>query len=825
MPEPLAASPALVELLAQLQLAAPGQVQSVAPLVARLGRDLPQFDCVWVDALAQARVLTPFQAARINAGRGAELHVGPYVLRAELPGPAYCRCYAATSLETCAPARLLVVPGSQPPVAEIAAQLDKLVELGRLATHPMLAVIGQAGVDGQRIWAACRPVEGQPASRWLTENGRLPAAAVLHMARMMLPALCELENLELVHGDLSVHSLLLLPEGGVTLAHPGLRPVVRPAEGYAFADLIPEAYDTLAPERIALAAAPSTATDIYALGCLWWHLTTGRPPFAGGNTLGKLQTVHAAKSSDVRQLAPDVPPRLAEAIGGCMQPDPQRRPASMQALRDMLGSPTRSAAHNVRRTLAEPQGPRRLWGAAPWPRESALARLTESAAVAACLALLLAGSVGWRYRQRLPWWPKAAASQLAAAPVRPLPEIKPSQNTSPTMNGDSLPSSDSPGAKQRTTGVVLASHAEPAPAPAKPARIEPYLLSCDQPQRPTEFVLRSGQVVRGADSRRPLVYVPPQGLTLRAEGTLSAGSHATFENIDFVWDTTAAPPAGSEGAGAAMIRLLIDRAEFRGCSFQDARNQLDRMAADWRPVAIRWLTPVAGREKVLPAGDLVCDHCVFFEVDAAVECPAGRAPSIDVRQSLHLRSGPLVRLGSWPRGQQAVTLTLSHTTVRASSAVLECLLQPEREGGSASLTPALSRREREKEAAPQANAGLVNVSAVDSVFALDSTAALLLFTGSEPAESLLAQLDWTGQGSLVTPTAVIAAWRQSTEAVPRTVAEERVQVAGLVRSQVEFAEDAAVGPAAARIRHWQAPLRSDEPPGASPGRLILPRVR
>ena len=54
--------------------------------VRRLARDLPAFESVWVDALAQARKLTPFQAAQINAGRGESLAVGPYVLAAPLPG-------------------------------------------------------------------------------------------------------------------------------------------------------------------------------------------------------------------------------------------------------------------------------------------------------------------------------------------------------------------------------------------------------------------------------------------------------------------------------------------------------------------------------------------------------------------------------------------------------------------------------------------------------------------------------------------------------------------------------------------------------------------
>ena len=52
-----------------------GQVTQMGRRVRRLARDLPQFESVWVDALAQARILTPFQAAEqveIVGDRGAD---------------------------------------------------------------------------------------------------------------------------------------------------------------------------------------------------------------------------------------------------------------------------------------------------------------------------------------------------------------------------------------------------------------------------------------------------------------------------------------------------------------------------------------------------------------------------------------------------------------------------------------------------------------------------------------------------------------------------------------------------------------------------------
>ncbi len=239
MAEQASASRSLVELLARLQLATAAEVEGVRPLVARLGRELPNFDSLWVDGLAQARVLTPYQAAQINAGRGEALQVGPYLLRGELPGSAFARCYSAVHPERGAAVRLMLVERSEQPLDSLREGLTRLVEQSRLLEHPALPAVLDAGLDGPRIWAVCPVTPGVTAARWIVENGRLPGAAVLSIARQMVAALAELERLELVHGDLSAGGLLLADDGRIALPHAGVRPIVRPVEGYAYGDLAP----------------------------------------------------------------------------------------------------------------------------------------------------------------------------------------------------------------------------------------------------------------------------------------------------------------------------------------------------------------------------------------------------------------------------------------------------------------------------------------------------------------------------------------------------------------------------------------------------------
>ncbi len=117
----------LVTMLERMGLATAGQMARMGRRVKRLARDLPRFESVWVDALLQARILTPFQAAEINAGRGESLRIGPHVLYDRLPHPYYVACYRARNIDTQQTTRLAVVENADARADAILSQLESLV--------------------------------------------------------------------------------------------------------------------------------------------------------------------------------------------------------------------------------------------------------------------------------------------------------------------------------------------------------------------------------------------------------------------------------------------------------------------------------------------------------------------------------------------------------------------------------------------------------------------------------------------------------------------------------------------------------------------------
>lgn len=751
----------LVSLLARLELATPERVAAVASRAARHA-ELAEFDSVWLDALVQAHVLTPFQAAEITGGRGESLRYGPYVATRPLARAHYAECYAARNVESRRAVQIYVVRRPQGSTAEIVAALAKLVADSAPLGSSDVAAVEDFGTSGALVWAACAAVEGVSAADWMVENGRFPAAAVLHVAREMTLQLAVWEQAGLVHGDIGAAGLLVQDSGHVALSAPGLRGIVRPHEGYSFGDLRPEAYDYLAPERIADGTPPTTASDVYACGCLWWHLLTGRTPFGGGNSLEKLKAMHAARLVDVRQLAPDAPEELAAVVSACLARESEHRP-SLTRLSEQLGNPTRSGSASLAAVLWRPEGTWHVVRRSGRGRKPSRRGAQWAAGVAAGVVLLLVSLLPlWLLRGREP------PAQTAAAKVNPPPVVAQPAPEAPPVAATHQPLVD--------PAVTPAAAVLPVPEKHELA------LAADHTLRVEQLDLKPHMRVRGRGGRRPLVSVPRRGLPLTAEDV-------TFDGIDFVWEADRTDRGADVYAGA-MIVVEARTVTFVRCSF---------VAEDDAPAAIAW----NGAQPELSGlgGEIAFRDCLLAGLSAVVDCQGAGALSVSLANSLCVDSGPIVGRHRAARADESLALVLDHVTTRGRSAVLEC-----RYGRLGH------------------DVGAMTISASDSAFAGTPTGGLVIFAGATQPEKLVHSLTWSGEGSIVTPETAMLVWR-GTSGGRQVWPEEELQIAGLVRSELEFAGPMDGTPASSRVVRWQVPLRSADPPGANPNALVWPRIR
>jgi hypothetical protein len=623
-----------------------------------------------------------------------------------------------------------------------------------------------AGVDGQRMWIAFPASDARPLRDLVVQSGRLPDAAVLEIARQMAAVLADIETVGIVHGDISTSTVAISIDGLIELRHCGLRGILRPDEGFDHADLSPEAYDYLAPERVTSPAVPSVAGDLFACGCVWWHLLTGRPPLTGGTSAGKLRAAQAAKIVDLRRFAPNAPAVLVSVIAACTERDPEQRPESFAALVRMLGSCTSTGRRAVENAVVARGRGRR--GMAKAARRAIRSKETPAwiTAIVGCIAVVAV--VSW------PLWRLQPKSQVALGSLR----------REPAASGGANLATSHVEASQNPNPSDTVVQAEFLDREASFSRARPMILPSGKIAvwNPASFALHAGQTVRGQTGGRPLIAVPP-------EGVLVAVEDVRFENVDFVWRPS--PDAPIDPERIALIDLRAASASFHGCTFQAAANE--RFG---RPVGVAWNGP--RRSGALPpAGRLQMTGCVLSGVAAAIDCRSAAPTAIKISETLDFGPGPLFRWDHAPRLDEPVEIEVNRSTLRNVAALIGFHI----------------------ERFPTEDLGTIGITTNDCVLSPSRGGAAVLFATRTRPTTLAKTLQWTGQGSLLATDSHVADWLQSGQ----TRSEEmEVSVDGLVSSPVQFAGPADAGSSASRVTRWLAPVQSAEPPGIPEGLPNLP---
>jgi hypothetical protein len=170
--------------------------------------------------------------------------------------------------------------------------------------------------------------------------------------------------------------------------------------------------------------------------------------------------------------------------------------------------------------------------------------------------------------------------------------------------------------------------------------------------------------------------------------------------------------------------------------------------------------------------------------------------NVDFNNVLKIGPGPLFQLAGMPTAKSNLTLRLSHTTCRASGAVVRWIVSPE--------------------GPPR---GRIVVEAGDCVFDIVTPRAALFELAGVPFDSERAYSEWlkalrmTGEGSLTRPALEVAAWVSTIDGRVTPLANATVEVEGLFAGEFRFAGESDKLPADSEVHDAEAPRRSSEPPG------------
>jgi CheY-like chemotaxis protein len=212
-------------------------------------------------------------------------------------------------------------------VPELAADegfRERFMREARIAatlTHPNVVTVYDAGEEDDELYIAMQLVEGQDLAAVLRTEGRLRPFRALDVSRQVAAALDAAHAAGLVHRDVKPANVLLdgrkayLTDFGLTKG---------PEAGPTKVGEVVGTVHYAAPEQIEGGAVDSRA-DVYALGCLLFHLLSGQVPYPRDSEVAVMYAHVQDPPPRLSEVLEGMPPPLDAVLARAMAKDPARR--------------------------------------------------------------------------------------------------------------------------------------------------------------------------------------------------------------------------------------------------------------------------------------------------------------------------------------------------------------------------------------------------------------------------------------------------------------------------------------------------------------------
>jgi serine/threonine-protein kinase len=338
---------AFLDQLRESELLAPGQLEEISSLPEAQNADVRPL----ARRLFQRGWLTRYQINQIAQGRAKDLIIGPYVLLDRIGEGGMGQVFKARHRHMNRLVALKLIRKERLSNPAAVRRFFQEVQAAAHLSHPNIVIAFDAGLAGQTPFFAMEYVEGIDLGRLLKESGPLPVPQACDYIRQAAVGLQHAHERGLVHRDIKPHNLLVTRptssgETGTTTAgggavvkilDMGLARLQGPTDGESGVTkdgVVIGTPDYLAPEQAANARTVDIRSDLYSLGCTFYHLLTGRPPFRGTTVMEVLIQHQMEPPAPIEAMRSDVPPAVAQIVARLLLKKPEARfqtPAELAA--------------------------------------------------------------------------------------------------------------------------------------------------------------------------------------------------------------------------------------------------------------------------------------------------------------------------------------------------------------------------------------------------------------------------------------------------------------------------------------------------------------
>ncbi|MBN2216125.1 MAG: protein kinase [Pirellulales bacterium] len=264
--------------------------------------------------------------------------VGHYQILDYVGGGGMGRVFRAQDTQLDRLVALKVLPREQAADEETLRRFRNEARSGARLDHQNIARVYHVGEDQGFPYLVFEFVDGPTIRALVEQRGPLTLAEAISYTLQVADALAHAAGHDVVHRDIKPSNLIVTGQGRVKVIDMGLARIQQDDAGtdLTASGVTLGTFDYISPEQARDPRVVDTRSDIYSLGCAFFYMLSGRPPFPEGTVLQKLLQHQGDKPPDIRVFRPELPDEVSRVLEKMLAKDPNHRYQTAMELVEQL---------------------------------------------------------------------------------------------------------------------------------------------------------------------------------------------------------------------------------------------------------------------------------------------------------------------------------------------------------------------------------------------------------------------------------------------------------------------------------------------------------
>src|ERR1039458_7402625 len=191
-------------------------------------------------------------------------------------------------------------------------------------SHEYICAVRQFEPSTDQPFIVMEYVDGNTLTEYILRqpDGRFSDLTFRKLAEQILKAVRKSHEAGIIHRDLKSGNIMVTTTGSIRIMDFGIAASLKETDVHAIETSIPLSQPYASPEHIK-GEPPSESMDIYSIGCVFYEMLSGRPPFVGGDLLQQHITKTPAE-------IPNVCHELNALVLSCLRKDKTKRPQTIE---------------------------------------------------------------------------------------------------------------------------------------------------------------------------------------------------------------------------------------------------------------------------------------------------------------------------------------------------------------------------------------------------------------------------------------------------------------------------------------------------------------